>query len=233
MGDVLDGYIDTTCLVWVEYRGHHVIWVPAGADSLKKRLWVCAHLEGAGHSGFDATMARFEQHCVWERCKTLPHCTVGDYVLVARVSRQGERRKLMSTWIGPWRVANNDKEHVYAVQHLVIAELRNVHVVRMRFNADTQFEITGELLKAFHQLRTKASTTFGASRLSSALQAATSSLSKWPGKDWRKRKAPGSRCRACCMTRRPCCAKSQGAAAEGGAEAGARATVWVAFVITL
>ena len=226
--------LDSEGLYRVEHHGHRVMWVPGRADPLKKRLLVCAHLEGAGHRGVDATMARRERHCVWERGKTLPHFTVGDYVLVARVSRQGtsKHRKLMTTWIGPWRVAN-DKEHVYAVQHLVIAELRNVHVVRMRFNADTQFEITGELLKAFHQLRTKASTTFGASRLSSALQAATSSLSKWPGKDWRKRKAPGSRCRACCMTRRPCCAKSQGAAAEGGAEAGARATVWVAFVITL
>ena len=59
--------------------------------------------------------------------------SVGDYVLVARVSRQGKYRKLMSTWTGPWRVANDDKEHVYAVQHLVTAELRDVHVARMWF----------------------------------------------------------------------------------------------------
>ena len=32
------------------------------------------------------------------RGKTLPHFTVGDYVLVARVSRQGKHCKLMSTW---------------------------------------------------------------------------------------------------------------------------------------
>ena len=43
-----------------EHRGHHVIWVPAGVDSLKKRLLVCAHLKGAGHRGVDATMARPE-----------------------------------------------------------------------------------------------------------------------------------------------------------------------------
>ena len=36
IGDVLDGYIDKICLVWVEQRGHRVIWVPAGAESLKK-----------------------------------------------------------------------------------------------------------------------------------------------------------------------------------------------------
>ena len=43
------------------------------------------------------------------RDKVLPHFTVVDYVLVAGVSRQGKHRKLMSTWFGPWRVADHDK----------------------------------------------------------------------------------------------------------------------------
>ena len=47
------------------------------------------------------------------------------------MSRQGKRRKLMSPWTGPWRVSDDDKEHVYAVQLFV--ELRDVHVVTMRF----------------------------------------------------------------------------------------------------
>ena len=71
MGDVLDGYIDKICLVWVEHRGHRVIWVPTGADSLKKRLLVCVRLGRAGHRGVDATMARLERHCVLERGKTV------------------------------------------------------------------------------------------------------------------------------------------------------------------
>ena len=96
-------------------------WGPGRADSLKKRLLVCGHLEGVEHRGVDATMAPLERHCVCDRGKTLPHFTVGDYVLVARVSRQGKHRKLMSTWIGPWRVANDDNAQVYAVQHLVTA----------------------------------------------------------------------------------------------------------------
>ena len=58
--------LDSEGLYRVEHHGHRVIWVPAGADSLKKRLLVCAHLEGAGHRGVDATMARLERHCVWE-----------------------------------------------------------------------------------------------------------------------------------------------------------------------
>ena len=142
--------LDSEGLYRVEHHGHRVIWVPAGADSLKKRLFVCAHLEGTGHRGVDATMARLERHCVWDRGKTLPHFTVGDYVLVARVSRQGKHRKLMSTWTGPWRAANDDKEHVDAVQHLVSlvsAELRDVHVARMRVYADDKLEITVEFLK--------------------------------------------------------------------------------------
>ena len=117
---------------------------------MKKRLLVCAPLEGAGHRGVDATMARLERHRVWERGMTLPHFTIGDDVLVARVSRQGKRRKIMSPWTGPWRVANDEKEHVYALQHLV--ELRDVHVARMRFYADDQLEITGELLKVSQKL---------------------------------------------------------------------------------
>ena len=58
----------------------------------------------------------------------------------------------MTTWTWPWRAANDDKEHVYAVQHLVTADLRDVHVARMRFYADDKLEITGELLKVFQQL---------------------------------------------------------------------------------
>ena len=62
----------------VEHHDHRVIWVPAGADSSKKRLLVCVHLEGTGHRGVDATMTRLERHRVWDRGKTLPHIMVGD-----------------------------------------------------------------------------------------------------------------------------------------------------------
>ena len=50
----------------MEYHGHRVIWVPAEAESLKKRLLVRAQLRGAGHRGVDATMARLERPCVWK-----------------------------------------------------------------------------------------------------------------------------------------------------------------------
>ena len=66
----------------VEHHGHGVIWVPAGASTLEKRLRSFAHLEGAGHRWVDATMAQLERHCVWDRGKTLPQFTSGDYVRV-------------------------------------------------------------------------------------------------------------------------------------------------------
>ena len=43
--------LDSEGLCRVEHQGHRVIWVPGGADSLKKRLLVCAHVEGARHRG--------------------------------------------------------------------------------------------------------------------------------------------------------------------------------------
>ena len=50
----------------VEHHGNRVIWGRTGADSLKKRLLVCAHLQGDGHRGVDATLVRLEGHCVWK-----------------------------------------------------------------------------------------------------------------------------------------------------------------------
>ena len=114
----------------------------------------------------------------------------------------------MSTWTGPWRVAIDDKEHVYALKHLVTAQLRDVHVARMRFYADDKLEITGELLKVFQQLESQGEYHI---RSISAIKRAASGdevVVKIPEKDWRRRRAPESRCRACSRTRRQCCAKS-------------------------
>ena len=109
------GPLDSEGLYRVEHSGHRVTWVPDGADVLKKRLLVFAHLERAGHREVGATMARSDRYSMRVHGNTLSHFTLGDYVLVARVSGQGRRHKLRCTWTGPWRVANDEKEHVYAV----------------------------------------------------------------------------------------------------------------------
>ena len=65
--------LDSEGLYRAEHHGHRAIWVPTGADSLKKLLLVHAHPEEAGHREVDATMARLERHCVWDHGKTLSH----------------------------------------------------------------------------------------------------------------------------------------------------------------
>ena len=51
---------------------------------------------------------------------------------------------------------------------------------------------------------------------------------------WLRRRSPGNRFRACSITRRSLAAdRAQGAAAEGGAEAGVRAVVCAVFVFIL
>ena len=77
----------------------------------------------------------------------------------------------MNTWIEPCHVDNGDKEHAYTVQHLVTAELRNVHVAAMRFYADDQPEITGDLLRVFKRLENQAE--YHIQRISVTKQAAS------------------------------------------------------------
>ena len=81
-----------------------------------------------------------------------PDFTVGDYVLVARVRTQGRQNKLVGTWTGPWRVVNDDKEHVYSVGNIVTGETREVHVARMRFYADKDLNITRQLTETFQHI---------------------------------------------------------------------------------
>lgn len=79
----------------------------------------------------------------------MPQFTVGDYVLVARIRRVGSHPKLMSKWVGPWRVVNDDKEHVYTIEVIVTGKTRDVHVVRIRFYADWALEVDGPLQQLF------------------------------------------------------------------------------------
>ena len=86
----------------------------------------------------------------------LPHFTVGDFVLVARTRKAGRNAKLMSEWTGPWRVVSDDREHVYAVEHIVSGEVRDTHVARMRFYADKDLHVTRRLMEIFQHLEHQA-----------------------------------------------------------------------------
>ena len=76
----------------------------------------------------------------------LPKFAIGDFVLYARVRRQGVTPKLMSTWSGPWRVVGNYNHHVYSAQNIVSGKVHTAHVARPRFYADANLNITAEII---------------------------------------------------------------------------------------
>ena len=77
-------------------------------------------------------------------------------MIVARVRRPGSTPKLVSTWTGPWRIIAVDKVHVYDVQNIVTGEVKNVHVVRLRFHGDKDLEMTVALKEVFQHAFTQA-----------------------------------------------------------------------------
>ena len=103
---------------------------------------------------------------------------------------------------------NYDEEHVYAVQLLVTAEPRDVHAERMRVYADDKLEVTGGLLKVFQQLENQGKFHIQSPTAIKRAASGNEFVVEGPGKHWRRRRAPGSRCRACSVTRRPCWTKS-------------------------
>ena len=85
----------------------------------------------------------------------LPNFAIGQYVLVARVRRSCSTPKLLIIWTEPWRVVVAQRPHVYGVQNIVSGEVRDVHVVRMRFYADAAIAITAELKEVFQHAFTQ------------------------------------------------------------------------------
>ena len=79
----------------------------------------------------------------------LPKFAVGDFVLYARVRRQGVTPKLLSIWTGPRRVVGVDHAHVCSVQNIVSGAVHSAHVTRLHFFADAQLHITAELKGVF------------------------------------------------------------------------------------
>ena len=57
--------------------------------------------------------------------------------------------KLMSTWIGPWRVVGANNSHVYSVRKIVSAKVHTAHVARLRFYAVADLNITAEIKDVF------------------------------------------------------------------------------------
>ncbi|CAM9476599.1 unnamed protein product [Sphacelaria rigidula] len=79
----------------------------------------------------------------------LPKFAVGNFVLYARVRRQGVTPKLMSTWTVPWRVVGANHAHAYSVQNIVSGAVHSTHVACLRIYADSQLHVTAELNDVF------------------------------------------------------------------------------------
>ncbi|POM60306.1 hypothetical protein PHPALM_30853 [Phytophthora palmivora] len=80
-----------------------------------------------------------------ERGENLVNFTEGDFVLRSRVDEK-HKNKLQVTWIGPYRVVRADA-HSFRVQHLITGEEHDVHASRLKFYADSNLNVTEELLE--------------------------------------------------------------------------------------
>ena len=117
-----------------------------------------------------------------------------------------------------------------AVQHLVTGKLRDVHVVRMRFYADDQLEITGEPLKVFQQMENQGESHI---RSISAIKPTASSDKFAVRQGLEEAESTWEPVSRVFHDAPAVLRKEQGAAAASGAEAGARAAARAAFVIIL
>ena len=69
--------------------------------------------------------------------------------MVVSVRRPGSTSKLVSTWAGPFRIVTVDEMNVYGVQNIVTGEVKDVHVVRLRFYVDKYMDMTVALNEVF------------------------------------------------------------------------------------
>lgn len=65
-----------------------------------------------------------------------PNLTVGDFVPVGRTRKASRNVKLVSKWVGLWRVVSGDRDGVCTMEHIVPAETRDIHIASTQFYAD-------------------------------------------------------------------------------------------------
>ena len=121
------------------------------ADSLRAKVRQVVDEQERFFKDVQAAVAvsRETKHKIAQGKAVLPKFAFGDFVLYARVRRQGATPKLMSTWTGPSRVVGADHSHVYSVQNIVSGKGHTAHVARLRFYADADLNITAEIKDVF------------------------------------------------------------------------------------
>jgi hypothetical protein len=80
-----------------------------------------------------------------ERGENLVNFSVGDFVLRSRVDEK-HVNKLLVTWVGPYVVTEAHARH-FVVKDLVTGKSSDVHASRLKFFADSDLEVTEELLE--------------------------------------------------------------------------------------
>jgi hypothetical protein len=70
-----------------------------------------------------------------------------DYVLAAEHRKSGTS-KLQVRWKGPRRVASVESDYVFAVENLLMKELKAAHPTRLRLYQDKELNVTTELVQA-------------------------------------------------------------------------------------
>ncbi|POM74796.1 Hypothetical protein PHPALM_8188 [Phytophthora palmivora] len=71
--------------------------------------------------------------------------SVGDFVLWSRIDSRLSTDKLLARWVGPFEVTET-APHSFTIRHLVTNKHYVVHGSRLKFYADSSFEVNEELL---------------------------------------------------------------------------------------
>jgi hypothetical protein len=75
---------------------------------------------------------------------------LGDYVLVAKVTKTFKKNKLQATWFGPLQITAVCTPWIFEVTNLLTHQVSKAHAQRLKFYSDSSLSITEELK---HQLR--------------------------------------------------------------------------------
>lgn len=109
-------------------------------DPRKREEWIQAEM-----AKLPVEMALEDKFSIVEERLLAGNYDVGDFVLAAKPisKRQG---KLEAIWKGPYRVTEVVDPRVYVIQHLVNGELKLAHAIRLRFFANSAYEVTEEIV---------------------------------------------------------------------------------------
>ena len=73
--------------------------------------------------------------------------SIGDFVLVAK-SNATDGHKLQVKWCGPQRIIGANSDSIFECQDLINSKVHLVHANRIKFYADSQLNVTKELLES-------------------------------------------------------------------------------------